>query len=285
MAVGVLVPRTEAADPGSFDARGFVYAAVAVSSLVGASETFGVAVASRWVQATWLATGLAMGILYVRHAQRVKRPVLDLSLLRLPTFRASVTGGTLVRLGVGAGPLLLPLLLQVALGWSPLKAGLISVWQGVGALSAKPVATPLLRRYGFRPVLMATVLAAGLLTTLPGFFREGTPVALVMGVFVVSGFMRSNLFTAANAVAYADVPGPRISAASTLATVTQQIGLSLGISFGGTVLHLAKGAGGALTPDRFMVPYLAVGAVTLLALPVYWRLPESAGASLRGSSR
>jgi EmrB/QacA subfamily drug resistance transporter len=282
VAVAALVPRTSAPDPGSFDSLGFVYAAVCVSALVGASETFGVEVVPRIVQVVGIALAIATGALYLRHARRVKRPVLDLSLLRLPTFRASVVGGTLVRLGIGAGPLLLPLLLQVALGWSPLKAGLVSVWQSVGALSAKPSAPPLLRRYGFRTVLVVTVIASAVLTAVPGFFRADMPVLLLVGVFVLAGFVRSNQFTAANAVAYAEVPHERISAASTLATVTQQVGLSLGISFGGTVLHLAKGSGGALTPDRFTVPYLAVGAVTLLAWPVYARLPEAAGSSLRG---
>ncbi len=280
-AVAALVPRTRAPRPGPFDTLGFLYAAVAVSAFVGACETFGVEVVPRVVQIAGLALAAVTGVLYVRHSLRVERPVLDLTLFRVPTFRASVVGGTFVRLGIGAGPLLLPLLLQVALGWTPLKAGLVSIWQSVGALSAKPAAPPLLRRWGFRAVLIGTVIASAVLTALPGFFRPGTPVLLLVAIFVLSGFARSNQFTASNAVAYADVPKERVSAASTLATVTQQIGLSLGISFGGTVLHLARGAGAALTPDRFTLPYLAVGAITLFALPVYRRLPASAGASLR----
>lgn len=284
-AIARLVPESRPAHPGPFDARGFGYAALAISALVGATETFGVDAAPRWAQALGLAIAIGSGAAYVRHARRAPRPILDLSLFRLPTFRASLLGGTIVRLGVGAGPLLLPLLLQVALGWTPLKAGLVSIWQSVGALSAKPAAPIVLRRYGFRTVLIASVIAAGLATAMPGFFRPGVPAGVFIALFVVAGFVRSNQFTAANTVAYADVPPERVSAASTLATVTQQVGLSLGISFGATVLHLTTGAGGTLTPERFTVPYLAVGAVTLLALPVYWRLPASAGASLRGEKR
>jgi EmrB/QacA subfamily drug resistance transporter len=282
LAVATLVPDSRPAPPGAFDRRGFILAAVAISALVGATETFGVELIPPAAQAGAIGLAIVAGGLYVRHAGRVSRPVLDLSLFRLPTFRASLVGGTIVRLGIGAGPLLLPLLLQVALGWSPLKAGLISIWQSLGAMSAKPAAPRLLGRFGFRPVLIVTVLGAALLTALPGFFRAGTSLALLVAIFVLSGFVRSNQFTAANTVAYADVPPERVSAASTLATVTQQVGLSLGISFGGTVLHLAQGQGGALTPERFVLPYLAIGAITLLALPVYWRLPEGAGASLRG---
>ncbi len=281
-AVARLVPDDRPPHPGPFDARGFAYAAVAISALVGASETFGVDIVPRWAQVLAIAVALAAGAAYVRHARRPARPVLDLSLFRIPTFRASLAGGTVVRLGIGAGPLLLPLLLQVALGWTPLKAGLVSIWQSFGALSAKPAAPAILRRFGFRSVLLATVLGSAVVTALPGSFRASTPAALIIALLVVAGFVRSNQFTATNAVAYADVPPERVSAASTLATVTQQVGLSLGISFGGTILHLTKGSGGPLTPQNFTAPYLAIGAVTLFALPIFWRLPASAGSSLRG---
>ncbi|MDB4940824.1 MAG: Major facilitator superfamily protein [Labilithrix sp.] len=278
--VGTLVPASRPPDPGRFDTVGFAYAALAVTLFVGSMETAGVDVIPGYVQAAGIAASVVLTILYVRHAKRSVRPILDLSLFRLPTFRASVVGGTLVRLGVGAGPLLLPLLLQVALGWSPLKAGLISVWQSVGALTAKPATSWVLHRFGFRRVLIVTVCLSAGFAVLPGFFRQGTPLVLMILVFVLSGFSRSNQFTAANTVAYADVPAPRVSAASTLSTVTQQVGLSLGISFGGLVLHLATGSGGALTPDRFVLPYLAVGATTLLAVASYVRLPAGAGSSL-----
>ena len=237
---------------------------------------------SRGVQLALLVVAFVAGALYVRHAKRTPKPVLDLSLFKLPTFRASILGGTLVRLGIGATPLLLPLLLQVGLGWSPLKAGLVTVWQSVGALSAKPAAPKILSKVGFRPVLVVTVLATTVLTAIPGFFRASTPIPVLVFVFLISGFARSNQFTAANAISYADVPPPRVSSASTLSTVMQQIGLSLGVSFGGAILSLTKGDGLALTPSQFVIPYLAVGLTTLLALPVYLRLPASAGASLRG---
>lgn len=286
LAVWKLVPPRAEMDPGPFDLRGFVLAAIAISALVSATETIGVHVFSLGVQLTLLAIAIVASLAYVRHARRTPKPVLDLTLFKLPTYRASILGGTLVRLGIGATPLLLPLLLQVALGWSPLKAGLISIWQSFGALSAKWAAPRFLKRFGFKPLLVATVLATGILTAVPGLFGTGTPLAAFIAVFVLSGFARSNQFTAANTISYADVPGPRVSNASALSTVTQQVGLTLGVSFGGAVLALAKGSPGTpLTADRFLLPYLAVGFTTFLALPVYLRLPASAGASLRGEKK
>ena len=102
-------------------------------------------------------------------------------------------------------------------------------------------------------------------------------------LLLVGGFARSSQFIAANTIAYADVPQPRVAAASTLAAVSQQVGLALGVSFGGLMLHLTRGADGqALTPQSFVWPFVAIGVVTLLALPVYLRLDKDAGASISG---
>ena len=108
---------------------------------------------------------------------------------------------------------------------------------------------------------------------------------LMAATLFLAGFARSNQFIAANTIAYADVPQPKVAAASTLSAVAQQVGLALGVSFGGLMLHLARGDGGALTPDRFTWPYIAIGATTLLAAVVYWRLDRNAGSELSGNRR
>ena len=68
--------------------------------------------------------------------------VLDVRLFADPTFRTSMLGGTLARFAVGASPLLLPLLLQIGLGWTPLQTGLASMGQAIGTLLAKAVRRP-----------------------------------------------------------------------------------------------------------------------------------------------
>lgn len=187
-----------------------------------------------------------------------------------------------MRLGIGASPFLLPLLLQVALGWTPLRASLVTIASGAGILMARPFAAWSLKRAGFRTFLTAALLLTAIFTAAPGFFTPATPVWAMIGLMTVAGFVRSAQFIGANTIAYADVPQSSVAAASTLAAVTQQVGLALGVSFGGAMLHLARGGDGALTPDRFTLPYLAIGAVTLLALPVYLSLDKNAGANLSG---
>jgi MFS family permease len=280
-AVASLVPSLERPDPGRFDTGGFALAAVAIVGLTAVSETAGTGLAPWPAEIAVALVGGAALAVFVRHALRVARPVLDLRLLALPTFRASMLGGTLLRLGLGATPLLLPLLLQIGFGWSPVKAGVVTIAQSLGALALKPVAAPVLRRFGYRRVLVAAALATAVATAMPALFRLHTPEPAIFLVLLASGFVRSCHFTAANALAYAGVPKAEVAQASTLSTVIQQVGMSLGVSVGGLALHLARGSG-ALTVDHFTAPFLVIGTISLLAAPVYARLPRDAGAEIGG---
>jgi len=76
--------------------------------------------------------GAAAFALYLAHARRRPAPVLDFNLLRYPSFRASFFGGFLFRVGVGAMPFLLPLLLQVRFSLTPFQSGLITFSATVG---------------------------------------------------------------------------------------------------------------------------------------------------------
>jgi EmrB/QacA subfamily drug resistance transporter len=277
------VPPLRQPDPGPFDARGFLLAAVAITSWVGLAETAGMDLIPVAAQAALGALALMATGLYLRHSRRAERPVMNLGLVRFLTFRASLVGGTVLRLGLGATPFLLPLLFQVALGWTPFEAGLVTIGTSVGALACKPMAPGILRRFGFRRTLLVSNFATAVLTAVPALFRHSTPVPLIIALLAVAGFMRSLQFTATNTVAYAELPAGAVSNASTLSVVAQQVGLSLGISFGGLMLHVARGgAEGPLTPERFFLPFIAVGLVSALAGPIYRRLPENAGASISG---
>jgi EmrB/QacA subfamily drug resistance transporter len=284
IAVRRFVPKG-APDPeaGRFDTPGFILSAVSLSALIGLAETAGLSLLPAWLQVALLILSLGCGWAYLRRCRAVSRPILDLTLMRYPTFRASLIGGTFVRLGIGASPFLMPLLLQVALGWSPLKASGVTIATGLGVLVARPFAGALLKHYGFRTALAVFVVATALMTAVPGFFTASTPMWVMIALLLIGGFARSSQFIAANTIAYADVPQPRVAAASTLAAVAQQVGLALGVSFGGLMLHMTRGAGdAALTPQSFVWPFVAIGLVTLAALPIYLRLDKDAGANISG---
>jgi MFS family permease len=198
-------------------------------------------------------------VAYVVHARRTPAPILDLSLLKLPTFRASITGGFLFRLGVGAMPFLLPLLLQVGFKFSPFQSGLITFCSALGAMGMKASVTAILRRFGFRNVLTANALISAAFLGACAAFTPTTPIPLMMAVLVVGGFFRSLEFSSINAIAYADIEPRRVGRATALASVAQQVSLSTGVAVGALAVDLT---------------------ISALAAPIFWRLSPDAGAEL-----
>ena len=174
-AVASFVPKIAQPDPGRFDFAGFLLIAFAIVSLTAVSETAGVGLAPWPLELALALAGFAALAGFVRHVARAARPVLNLKLLADRSFRASISGGTLVRLGLGATPLLLPLLLQIGFGWSPVKAGLLTISQSAGAMLLKPVAPALLRRLGYRTVLIGSAVGTAITISTPAFFRADTP--------------------------------------------------------------------------------------------------------------
>lgn len=283
-AVTRYVPKLRQPDPGRFDSSGFMLSAVVISGMVVMGEVGGLNLVPAWVQAGLAGATAAAAAAYWVHARRAERPAVDLRLFRHPTLTTSLLGGTLVRLGLGATPLLLPLLLQVGLGWTPTQSGLFTVLTALGALATKTFVTRLIARFGFRRVLILSAVGTAVTTAAPALLAFHVSPWAVAPLVLLGGLVRSMHFSSANTLAYAETSRQEVSGASTLSTVVQQVGLSFGVSFGGLVLHLARGAdtGAALTPDRFVVPFILVGATSLVAAPIYLWLKPDAGSEIRG---
>lgn len=265
------------------DWRGLIMTGIGCSGLIFGFEFLGRGAVSVSVAALLLGIGGAAIALYVWHAGRTVHPLLNLSLLGIPTFRASVTGGFLFRMGVGATPFLLPLMLQVGFGFSPLHSGLLTFVAAAGALVMKFTAPQLLRRFGFRPILIWNSLVCAAMLASYAFIHARTPALFVWLLLLTSGFFRSLLFTSLNAVAYADVPADRMSQATSFSSMGQQLSLSFGVGFGALVLHLLSLRDGAkLLPADFSIAFVVVAAVSALSVFSFRALPEDAGAELTG---
>jgi MFS family permease len=275
-------------DVWSFDVLGFVLCgsglALLLTGLGGAGRSllpWQVAVVSAGLGGIALAP-------YVRHARRTAHPLLDLRLLKIKTFRASVTGGSLFRIGIGSIPFLLPLMLQTGFGLNAFQSGSITFIASAGAMAMKMTASPVLRRFGFRRVLVYNAVLSAAFLGCYGLFTPATPVALMMGLLFAGGFLRSLEFTSVNALAYADIDAKQMSQAVSLASVAQQLSLSLGIAAAAAALQgfaLFNPAAGALCLNSFKWAFAAMALVSLSAVFVFLRLPANAGAALteRGS--
>jgi len=274
--------REEAVPP--FDWAGFVLAGVGLGALMLGLETLGRDMLPTGVVAALLAVGVALIAAYVVHARRTAHPVLDLALLRIPTFHAAVVGGFLFRLGVGATPFLLPLLFQVGFGMNALQSGLLTFASAAGALTMKIVAKPILRRYGFRNVLVVNAMVSAVFLGASALFSVTTPAAVIIGTLLLSGFFRSLEFTSINVLVYADVPSERMSNATSFDSMGKQLSLCTGVAVGALVLHMVLALRGADTVSAadFAPAFLTIAAISALATIVFWRLPPDAGAEMSG---
>jgi EmrB/QacA subfamily drug resistance transporter len=283
VAAWFLMPKIAERDVPRFDLLGFLLLAVCLASVVAAEAFLGTGDRPLLIAGMLVLAALATGWRYVRHAHAVPHPVLDLKLLRVRTFRAGVLGGLLFRAGSGAMPFLLPLLLQLGLGMDALASGLTTFASALGALLMKPLARPVLGRFGFRRVLAMNVGISALFMMAPLLFGHGTPWAVMFTVLVVAGLTRSLQFTSINTLTVADVPEDRHSQATSFTSVVQQVSASLGVTIAALSLdaaRLAHGGGDILTIADFHWAFIVAGTVALMAAPVFMALPEDAGAAL-----
>jgi EmrB/QacA subfamily drug resistance transporter len=276
-----IVPRLRNRHPGPFDGFGFVFAAAGITGLVVVAESIGTGLLSVTSQLSILAGAAVACALFVWRALTAAVPMLDLRLLTKPTYRVSMIGGSLMRLGIGATPFLLPLLLQVGLGWSPVRAGLVMTWMMVGSIVARFAGTYAIRRLGFRNALLLTAVLTAVFTAGPSVFRVETPMIVVIVYLFLAGFLRTAHFVSVVPIGYADIKSEEVSKAATLSTVIQQLALSFGVSLAGFTLYWSTGDSDELTPEKFIASFLTLGAASLLAIPFYASLDRKVGEHMR----
>jgi EmrB/QacA subfamily drug resistance transporter len=231
-----------------------------------------------------LVIGLGLGALSFYHLRRTKHPLLDLSVFRIPTFQAAIYGGSLFRAGAGTLVFLLPLLLQVVFGLSAFASGSITFATAAGSLSMKLTARPIIRRFGFRNVILVNGLISTVAISMCAFFNASMPEYLIFVFLLIAGFFQSLQFTATQAMTYADVPEPLMSTATSIASMTQQLSRGFGISTVAVLLHLSlawRGAAKLGTVD-FKVAFAGAVTFALLSLFFGWILHPDAAAEVSG---
>ncbi len=268
-----------------FDTSGFFLTGLGLAAFMTGSTTLGLNLLPLAADAAFIVGGAGLLVAYWWHARRSDHPILNLKLFRIPTFWHSVIGGSVFRLGIGATPFLLPLLLQLGFGMNAFQSGLITFATAVGAVVMKFTAPQIIKRYGFRSVMISNTIITAVFTALPALFTPSTPVMVMVGLLLVGGFFRSLQFTAINALSFADVDPAQMSQATTITSVAQQIAVSLGITIGAITLQLSTNSqGGAITWGVFWPAFLMVGFTTLVSVYWFFRLAPDAGAEMAGGT-
>jgi len=266
------------------DVRGFLLSAVGLGGVILGTAMIGRRIAPPQVVAACMLIGAVSLAAYLRHALHVPRPLLDLRLLRYATFEAGILGGTFFRFGVGASAFLLPLMLQLGFGLDALNSGLITFAGAMGALAVKPLARSVLHTFGFRRVLIVNGLFASLVLMAYGLFTATTPHAVLIGVLLVGGFLRSLQFTSLSALTYAELEPKQIGAATAIASVAQQVSVGLGVATGAMVLEISELLAARVHPETadFAAAFVVVGLVSAGSVLLMLRLPASAGDEISG---
>jgi len=280
-AAWLLIPNARSGEKRRFDTLGFVFLASACAAwLVGLEMLGSLTGGSLGAGLALVALGGLLSGLAIRHCQRHAAPLLPLNTLAIPTFRVSIVGGTLFRLSISALPFLIPLLLQIGFGLSPVDAGLLVLAIFAGNLAMKPFTTGLLRRFGFRRVLLGNgLIGVGCILACLGL-QQGMPWYWMALVLFVGGLSRSMQFTTYNAVGFADVPKQWMGEASTLFSLCFQLAMALGVAVVALLLRVAmtvRGGEGGMTVADFHWALLGVALIACVALVDAIRLPSDAG--------
>jgi EmrB/QacA subfamily drug resistance transporter len=278
-----LVPDVRSDNVGPLDWRGFLLTAAGLAALVFGMEGVAAPHPDWPVAIGALVLAAADLALTIGYLLRAARPLVQLRDLRIRTYRATALGGSIFRAVITAIPFLLPLFFQLGFGWNAAHAGLVVIALFAGNIGIKPATTPLMRRFGIRPVMLGAVLAsAGGLVGM-AFLQATTPLFSLLVLLVLSGTFRSIGFTAYNTVAFADVPPDRMTSANTLMSAVQELGAGLGVAvaallvqLGGSVVHLS--GSGAAFRFAFLVLALLLAAPAAEAIA----LPRTAGNVLTG---
>ena len=280
IATAYLVPQFKSEQRRPFDVRGFVLTATACTSLIIALEALGQMHLSFGIPLLLL--GMLCSWLAYRHSFRHAQPLLPFSAMKIATFRNAVIGGSFFRASINAVPYLLPLLFQLGFGWSAAQAGAMVLWVFAGNLAMKPATTWLMKRWGFRRVLMfngmislAAMLGCLLLNPSLGYFA-------IAAILFVGGLSRSLQFSCYNSLGFADVPQNKMSDASVVFSIFFQFSMSAGIALAALFLRASMlwQEHSEIAQSDIHIAFAGVALLVLLSLFDVIRLEKNAGAQV-----
>lgn len=247
---------------------------ISVVSLPALPPIFGVAI---------FVYGVVALLLYIKHARVCDDPVLNLSLLNNDIFRASIIGGSLLRVGVGSMPFLIPLMLQVGFGKTPFETGKIMLFGAVGAISVKFFIQRLYARFGFRQVVILMSFASASSLAAFGLFHADTPIWIMIATVLLAGIFRSTFFTGSQAICFSEIKPELISHGTALNAVAQHLSLAIAVALAGGVLEfLSYLGGGELQISHYHIAFFAVAAVCVTSFIPFLFLSRDAGANVTG---
>ncbi len=268
--------------PPGFDIVGFLLCGSGLGLLQFGLENAGHALLPVPLVLGMTALGAVMLAVYVPHARHRADAALDLTLFKIRTFRVSTLAGGLSRIGVNTVPFMLPLLFQIGFGLSPVQSGSLTFVSSLGTLAVRPISAWLMRRLGYRGLLMGNGVLCAVIIASFALLGPQTPHWKVFLLVLVFGVVRSTQFMTTNTLTYADTPANKLSRSTSLGGVIQQLTISFGVSIAAALLGLIAGPGRLPDVHDFHDAFLCVALITLVSVPGFLKLQPEDGAAVSG---
>lgn len=268
-----------------FDFLGFSLAGAGLALLLFGIENLSRPVLTQAASAFTVAAAVLLLLAFARHARNHSSPAIDLSLFHSRTFRIGTLAGGICRIGMNGVPFLLPLMLQIGMGLSPVQSGTLTFFTSLGAIIVRSISAQALRVLGFDRVLLWNALLSSILTAGFGLVTPGLPYWVVAIYISAFGLARSTQFMTSNMLTYSDVPSEKLSRATSLASVLQQLSVSFGVSLSALLLGLVSQHNDALRLSDFHEVFLLVALLPLIAIPGLLYLRPEDGTHVSGHQR
>jgi EmrB/QacA subfamily drug resistance transporter len=278
-----LVPKDRDLHTDPFDLYGFMLAGGASFCLMYLLESLQTSHLPVAKLTTLLCLAIVFGWLAVRRMRTAPVPLFRLEVFRIPTYQVSNVAGSLFRMSVFSVPFLLPLLFQEAFGLNPLQSGSLTMAVFAGNLGMKPLTGPLLRRYGFRKVLIVNGIFTVATLAACGWLHADSSRWLMIAILFAGGLGRSMELTALTTMGFADLPENLKGSGTTLQTTIQQMTTSLGVAIAALALHTSAAVRGYSSAFDFRVAFCVMAAIAAISIPSYIRMDPDAGAAVSGA--
>ena len=283
--VRAYIPDEAPASPRPLDLRGLALTSLSLVCLLYGLESLSGGRIDMRASLALLGLGALAARAAWRHLQRAVHPLLDLAPLRVPSFAAANAGAGLVfRTTIAATPFLLPLLFQVAFGLTPLASGWLIMVYFFGNLAMKPATSAIVRRYGFRRVLIVNGVLSGAAILACVSLNPHSAAALTLPVLLCAGLTRSMQFTCLNTLGFADLDQRLSSPGSTLASMLVQIAMAAGVALSALMLHALPHLHGATLASLgdYRLAFAVVGLLGIASALRFTRLAPQIGAHVSG---
>lgn len=271
-----------------FDVVGFVLSGLALAGFMYGVELFSRSEIPFYVPILMLVISLGLLAFNVKYSRHISNPLIDYSIIRIPTYRVTIFTGSVSRIVIAVAPYLVPLMFQEGFGLNPFQSGMLFLATMAGNLAMKPATIWVMRHYNFRTVLIVNGLLVASFSFFTSLLLPQTPTVIIVVVMFLSGMFRSMQFSAITTLAFSDVPQPNMTAANTLYSTVQQMSIGMGIAIGAVFLRFSNMINGSTdhySVADFRLAFIFVGILGVLSLYGYTKLTPDAGDVVRIKKR